>query len=230
MPEARRDHIVAVPPFFIFIIIAQIIVAIAVLGLAAYGATFDDWFGGNGFAIFCAIATFIINGYYLLTTLALPMAYNCWAFLVLECFLVVWWLSCWADLASWAAAYSFGLETCYVDVDNNFVCVGNDYKKYRDVMAAAAGIGALEWVLTIVTLAVFGIYTHRHRTSGAPYMMGGAWRDTQQNPQGLNDKAEPGIQDPYPAVLQPPQSFPMNEQSMYQQWPYQPQQQQGPKV
>jgi hypothetical protein len=47
------DHIVAVPPYFLFILIAQIVLAVVVLGLAAYGCTFNDFFGGNGYAIFC---------------------------------------------------------------------------------------------------------------------------------------------------------------------------------
>jgi len=53
MAGAGRDHIVSVPSFYLFILIAQIVLAITVLGLAAYGATFHIWFGGNGYAFFC---------------------------------------------------------------------------------------------------------------------------------------------------------------------------------
>ena len=48
-----RDHIPHVPFWFKFVVIAKIVVAVAVLGLAAYGATFNDFFAGNGYAIFC---------------------------------------------------------------------------------------------------------------------------------------------------------------------------------
>lgn len=86
------------------------------------------------------IASFIILGYYLLSTLKFPAAYNRWAVLVLECFAVVWWLACWANLAAWAAAFSF--------VDDDFVdgsTFDSRAHSFRNAMAAAAGIGALNW-------------------------------------------------------------------------------------
>lgn len=52
-----RDHIPHVPSFFKFLVVAQIVVGLAVLGLAAYGATFNDFFAGNGYAIFCVRST-----------------------------------------------------------------------------------------------------------------------------------------------------------------------------
>ncbi|OCK92349.1 uncharacterized protein K441DRAFT_697791 [Cenococcum geophilum 1.58] len=212
MAGAGRDHIVSVPPFYLFILIAQIVLAIIVLGLAAYSATFHIWFGGNGYAFFCSIASFIINGYYIASTLALPAIYNCWVFLILECLHVVWWLACWADLAAWASAYSSAYDittlslpkACYFDADFEMVC--EDAKKHKNAIAAAAGIGALLWLLAIVSLAIFAINVHRHRTSGSPYTVGAALRSTSQNPQSDVGKEGAGAQ-------QTPQSYPMNQLS-----------------
>ena len=166
MAGAGRDHIVSVPPFYPFILIAQIVLAIIVFGLAVYGATLHVWFSGNGYA-FCvrilrnpihmpnttrSIAALIINGYYVVSTFAVPAIYNCWVFLILECLHVAWWLAWWADLAAWASAYgnsAYGItayslpKACYLDAGLDVVC--EDAKKHKNAIAAAAGVGALLW-------------------------------------------------------------------------------------
>ncbi|KAF2467263.1 uncharacterized protein BDR25DRAFT_305683 [Lindgomyces ingoldianus] len=224
----NRDHIVKVPDFYRFLIIAQIFIAVAVLGLAAYGATFNDWFGGNGYAIFCAIAIFLTHGYYLVSTSFFPIVYNCWVFLILSIFQVIWWLSCWADLAAWAAAYDvsfYGVALCddySINSEGDIVCLG-DRKKHRNVIAAAAGIGALEWILVIVSLVVFAIALHRHRISGAPFTMNGMWHTTPENPRGTPNAVESGMQNGAQSGKAPmqqspqPQSFQMYPQAGAQQ-------------
>jgi len=52
--------------------------------------------------------TFIVGAYLLVTPVRAPKLYNCWAALVLEIFGVIFWLSAFATLASWA---SLGLLT-----------------------------------------------------------------------------------------------------------------------
>ena len=98
-----------------------------------------------------SIASFIINGYYIVSIFALPAIYNCWVFLILECLHVVWWLACWADLAAWASAYNSAYDitglslpkACYIDTNLDMVC--EDAKKHKNAIAAAAGVGALLW-------------------------------------------------------------------------------------
>jgi hypothetical protein len=82
-------------------------------------------------------------------------AYNCWAFLILACLMVIWWLSCWANLAAWAAAYDYvGLGSdCHFNDNLDYVC-NKSYKNYRDAMGAAAGVGALIWYLPHPSFAV----------------------------------------------------------------------------
>ncbi|KAF2093585.1 hypothetical protein NA57DRAFT_81087 [Rhizodiscina lignyota] len=197
--SGERDHIVQVPPFFFFLRIAQAVLTLVVFILACYGLSFSTWvFGGNGYALFVSLASFVILGYYLLTTLKFPSAYNRWAVLVLECFAVIWWLACWADLAAWAAAYS----TWFVfdDFDNSFE---NRAKSYRDAMAAGAGIGALNWVLWVVTLVTYGIFLHRHRNSGAPDRYGQAWTSGSGPMGGKDSGLEGGQQQQYPMYAGP---------------------------
>jgi hypothetical protein len=109
-----------------------------------------------------SIATFVVIGYYLLSTIKFPQFYNRIAVLVLECFMVVWWLACWANLAAWAAAYT-AIDTSFASSGTvttgsggtycyNGVCVKSkrelakrslNWRAYRGALAAAAGIGAL---------------------------------------------------------------------------------------
>lgn len=60
-PTQPHDHIPHVPFWLKFIIAAKIVVAVAVLGLAVYGATFNDFFAGNGYAIFCVKPPFLYH-------------------------------------------------------------------------------------------------------------------------------------------------------------------------
>jgi hypothetical protein len=210
-PTQTHDHIPHVPFWFKFIVAAKVVVAVAVLGLAAYGATFNDFFAGNGYAIFCVklpflyhppmqmtltstqcIALLLTEAYYLVTTNFFPAFFNAWVYLVMSFFQAVWWLACWANLASWASAYKLyyigidlsDFEECsqsaandtsdstsqfggLEDYDNKYMaCLMDKRKRHRDtstnildmclfphladmmfqlLVAAAAGIGALEW-------------------------------------------------------------------------------------
>ena len=91
MAGAGRGHIVSVPPFYLFILIAQIVLVIIILGLAAYGATFHVWLVETDMpsSVYASsenpihmsnttqsIAAFIINGYYIVSTFTLPVIYN----------------------------------------------------------------------------------------------------------------------------------------------------------
>ncbi|KAF1965456.1 hypothetical protein BU23DRAFT_25217 [Bimuria novae-zelandiae CBS 107.79] len=204
-----RDHIPRVHSAFKFIVIAKIVIAVVVLGLATYGATFNDFFAGNGYAIFCCIALLLTEGYYLAATIFFTHIFNPWVYLVMSLFQAVWWLACWANLASWASAYKLvylGLDLSDVndcsdkanqaydstepdslnDWDDAYLkCLQDRRRRHRDAIGAAAGIGALEWILVVVTLVLFALALRRHRRSGAPFSAGAAWRTTSENPHGV---------------------------------------------
>ena len=99
--------------------------------------------------LFTTIATFIVAVYNLVSTLAVHSAYNHWAVLALDIFLVIFWLISFALLGAMSESFQF------VGYYYNFF-----YK--RDLMkraepgyvpwqtgAAAAGLGGIELYVTV---------------------------------------------------------------------------------
>jgi len=181
MTSTDRSHIIAAPAFLLGFRIAQLVVAVAVLGLAAYGVTFVS-FDGDALSLFTALASIIIVVYVLAASIALPVAYNYWAILGLDIFAIVFWLISFALLASEVAAYSV-VDYTYTDYSCYYYddCskkrdLGLDKRAtttvatYRNAMAACAGLGGLEFILFIITLVIFSIHLHRHRAAGGHCM------------------------------------------------------------
>jgi len=167
----------ATPKFLIFLRIAQFALAIILLGLTAYGVTFIA-FDGDSLMLFTSLATMIIVGYILASEMLVTGLYNYWAILGLDIFAMIFWLISFALLASEVAAFSI-IDYCY-----GYYC----YKKrdfsdlskrattnphtYRNAMAAASGLGALEFILFIITLVFTALALHRHRLNGGHCMPG----------------------------------------------------------
>jgi len=178
--STSRDHILAAPLFTNGLRIAQLVVAIVILGLSAYGVTFFA-FDGDDLNLFTAIATIIITVYIILATFIWPIIYNYWAILGLDIFAIVFWLTSFALLASEVAGLSFyssASDSCYY---YDGVCyrkqrralgkrATTDIKTYRNSLAAAAGLGGLEFLLFIISLVITSIFLHRHRKAGGHCM------------------------------------------------------------
>lgn len=149
-----RDHIPVVPFWLALIRVAQFALTLLVLILDAYaGSVFGvTYYAGYGFSFFMFAWTLLFLGYIFVTPLWFPAAYNYWAHLGLEIFTTVLWLSAFATLASEAAAWSFVGEL-----------TGNSFVTAIDCTKAAAGMGAIVWLLFVVTLIVFSIFLHKHR-------------------------------------------------------------------
>jgi hypothetical protein len=65
--------------------------------------------------------------------------------------MVIWWLASWTNLAAWAAIYT-AVDSTYTYCYSDGVCVKSKrdlvkrhvaWRSYRDALAAAAGIGAV---------------------------------------------------------------------------------------
>lgn len=181
--STSRDHILAAPLFTNGLRIAQLVVAIVILGLSAYGVTFFS-FDGDDLTLFTAIATIIITVYVLLATFIWPIIYNYWAILGLDIFAIVFWLSSFALLASEVADnplsyYDDTSDSCYY---YDGVCyyrkqrralgkrATTNVKTYRNSLAAASGLGGLEFLLFIISLVITSIFLHRHRKAGGHCM------------------------------------------------------------
>jgi len=161
-----RAHVLTMPPNFLVLRIFELVVAVIVLGLTAYGVAiypFNDAILG----LFTSIATVIILIYILVATHGAPAAYNYWAFLSLEIFALIFWLVSMALLAVLASdvlafsndSYCDAYGYCYSELDSGVAI-------YGDIMAAAAGLSGLEFVLFIVSLVVTSVMIHRHRKAG----------------------------------------------------------------
>jgi len=174
MSELSLQHIVQQPKFLFFIKIAQAVLAFITLALSSFAiSVLPNTFGTFGFNIFCSLYTFIVCAYLISTPIWLPALWNCWAALVLEIFGVIFWLCGFATLAAWAAlgTYTTNYLTNY-DAVYNYTKRSSIYNSDKELKtwdrawqcaAAAAGLGALIWVLYMVTLITFSIFLHRHR-------------------------------------------------------------------
>lgn len=180
---ATTDHVLPLPKTSLVTRSVQLATAVAVLGLAAYGITYLS-FDAIDLTLFSALATIIITIYVIVASTALPAAYNYWAILGLDIFAIVFWLISFSYLAYDVA--SVKIVTYSYSRGCAFIYDGYCYKNkrgldiakrstttiytYRNAMAAAAGLGGLEFVLFVKTLVYTSIYLHRHRKAGGHCM------------------------------------------------------------
>jgi hypothetical protein len=79
----------------------------------------------------------------------------------LEILTVIFWLVTWALLASEAGVWSDYESTSYTVYGHTYTTSNYLPPKWKtaiDCAKASAGIGALEWVLFVITLVFFGTY------------------------------------------------------------------------
>lgn len=151
------SHIVALPGFVTIIRVVQLVLTILVLALV--GNTING-FGGASYAIeplsfmiFVCVWTLLVNAYLLATPLFLPVAYNMWAHLALECVSWLFWLAGFAAVADWASTWA-----------NIFSGSTGKIFGYWATSAAGAAMGAINWILFTITLVFFSLRLHKHRT------------------------------------------------------------------
>ncbi|KAM7222914.1 hypothetical protein V8F06_001812 [Rhypophila decipiens] len=161
-----REHIPLYPKGFIVIRILQLIFGVIILGLGAFGVW---WSGGLAdgptFILVVALFTLITSIYHLVAEYGAPSIYNYWAVLGLDIFMVIMWLSSFALLASRVAP-----SMAYIGSSFYY----SDYKIVVSCLAAAAALGAIQFVLHIVSLVIHSINLHRHRAAGLHCMPGAA--------------------------------------------------------
>ncbi|KAI1489529.1 hypothetical protein F5X96DRAFT_640844 [Biscogniauxia mediterranea] len=224
---AGKEHIPLYPKGFIAVRILQLIIAIVCLGLCAFGVTYFV-FAGDALMLFTAVATLITSIYCLVAHYGPPKLFNYWAILGLDIFLVIFWLISFAILAAQVAS----IFVYYDDYDSYYDYYGyGGYSSgvliYAACLAAAAGLGGLQFVLYIVSLSIHGVMLHRHRKAGLKAMPGsspstGAPGAAAVSVGGEKFQMQPQNPQTYPA----PGSSPLHEQQMYAPPPQQQQQQQ----
>lgn len=175
------NHVLPLPKAIIGLRAVQLATAVAILGLTAYVVTYFA-FDAACLSLFTAIATMIITIYNIVACTGAPVMYNYWAILSLDIFALCFWIISMSYMAWTTAAATYWYEdtTSYTDTGNcDYTVDGYCVKKralaardvtdaytYRNSMAAAAGLGGLEFILFIITLVFVSVHLHRHRKAG----------------------------------------------------------------
>ncbi|KAI0126866.1 hypothetical protein BJ170DRAFT_421668 [Xylariales sp. AK1849] len=210
-----REHFPVYPKGFIAIRIVQLVLALVALGLSAYGVAFLV-FSGDCLMLFTAIATVIYCIYCIVAEFGAPALYNYWAILALDIFLVIFWLISFALLAAQVAPYMGGYSYCDYWGDCYTESLSDAQMTYAACLAAAAGIGGLEFLIFIISLAMHSIMLHRHRKAGLHCMPTGS----STGPKGAAPAAHVGGEKvDTQSHVQPQQTYPQQNVSPQQPQP-----------
>jgi len=173
---STTNHVLPLPQAFLALRVAQLAVGVVILGLSAYIVSYIA-FNSACLTLFTALATMIIAVYNIVSSTGLKVAYNYWAILGLDIFAIVFWIISFSYEAWTTAAATDWYESVYTCTWYDGYC----YKKrdlplvsrattnvytYRNSMAAAAGLGGLEFILFAITLIFTALHVVRHRKAG----------------------------------------------------------------
>ncbi|KAM0740363.1 hypothetical protein ACQRIT_005547 [Beauveria bassiana] len=222
-----------VTPLWVFgIRIAQVVLSIVILGMAA---AWTDYalFDAPSLAIAAAVFTWVVVAYILVTE-RIPVAnafYTIYAVIALDAFMCIIWLSAWAlnaarraELGNVGGRRGGRGRFCYEGI-----CY--DYKKrsierramtwqtLSGLLAGVAALGAIVWVLFIVTL-VWTIMNFLKGRKDGRYTLGSS--STAAAGHNMEEQKVQGQQPP-----QPPQSQQPQQPQQYVQPEYNGQQQQA---
>lgn len=224
------------PKGFIAIRIVQLVIAVVILGLDAYTLS-EILTTSDELNIFTAIATIIITIYYIVVEFSASAwkSYNYWAVLALDIFALIFWLISFALMAAQTAPFANGFTVCGV-----YECI---YYPLEGVfltlfacMATVAGLGGVEFILFIVSLALHSVVMHRHRAAGGHCAPGSSSHHENGNHTNHNNTiplsggpVQEEKQQPAPSYATVPQQQQhQQQQQYYQQQPQQPQHQPYP--
>ncbi|KAF2271444.1 uncharacterized protein EI97DRAFT_471219 [Westerdykella ornata] len=218
-------HLLPLPRWTVIVHSVQILVAILILALDAYGIHYIVY-NALVFSLVTALLTLIICAYIIASTLSLHSLYNYWAVLALHILMVIFWVTDLGLVANLASLWSGRSDTYYyyynkrdlVNLAKRDTTVG----AYYGALAAGAFFGAVQFVLWVVSLVFVGMYIHRHRSG------------QEGNPEAANP-AYTGVQQTAPVEQVQPQQpvygqvpVPAPQQQMYPQQQPQPQYAQQP--
>ncbi|KAM0297266.1 hypothetical protein ACHAPM_009799 [Fusarium culmorum] len=243
-PQAETDHILQTPLWIVIIRGFQFLFSLIIVGLCGW-MIHDAGLPENSLCIAIAVLSWIVILYSLLSEKlpALRSLYHIIAVLCLDALMLVLWLAAWAATASRRAKYVVPVTVgnCYsdgslIDSKNCSVFYKRDgenvilFKTGLAILAAIAGLGALVWVLFIVTFVWSLVMFLRGRKQGRFAVdLSSSTNNYQMEPK---TEAQVNVQaQPTPAAPQYQQQQPAPGQfSPQQQQQYLPQQQQYPQT
>jgi len=205
--EQSRANLVEVPAFFFIVKVVQIALSVLVLALSAASIALENgygFYGGQGYAIFVCIATWVACGWYIASSRFMPNLYHRIPALILEIFLWIWWLSCWTTLAYWAS-----WAAIFNDYGYGYYSVSAG--ALTGVLGVAAAVAAINWILVFTTAIVFIIHLMRFQRNRSP----AAVATTQPAPKY---EMQPQQQPQYQQQVQPQQAYPAQQPYGQQQY------------
>ncbi|KAF2467262.1 uncharacterized protein BDR25DRAFT_345026 [Lindgomyces ingoldianus] len=178
MADELPPHVLPVPRFTLAIHAVQILLAIIILGLDAYGIR---WIQYNAliYSLVCTLCTIIVAIYMIASQVFVHQAYNKWAFLALNIWMVIFWivdLGVVANLAAlWSSpscGYSYYTDTYYCTYGKRDLSLlekrdTTTYTAYRGALVAGALFGAVQFVLWVASLIILVVYMNRHRADAS---------------------------------------------------------------
>ncbi|KAK4198741.1 hypothetical protein QBC40DRAFT_283177 [Triangularia verruculosa] len=235
-PAGNKEHYVQQTPVWVVVVRSvQIFFSLVILGMAGT-VIHDVMIEELAFGIACAVFTWIVVGYILITekVSGARAAYNIWAVLSLDFLMAILWLAALGSIAARRArfVYNVNVGNCYDDGSAVSSKTCNVYKRSLEKRGAiltqsglgltsgAAGLSALMWILFIVTLVYHG-HTFRlwHQANKKP-------ADAELNAQGAPMLATQQQTAPAPGPVYNNQQQYQPQTQYAQQYPPQQQQQQ----
>ncbi|KAM3532723.1 hypothetical protein NHJ13051_000186 [Beauveria bassiana] len=171
-----REHMPNYPKGWITIRILQLIIAVVTLGLCSYLVTTSVIGAGFYVQTFTAVCTIITSIWLISAHSCAPRAFNYWAVLVLDIYQYLLWLGGFAACAILAAGLFGGRGLRVGSYNFKYLLGRRYYDSWYDgdgyttanaaIGAAAAGLGAVEFLLFFICLVVNAVVIHRHRRAG----------------------------------------------------------------
>ncbi|KAI0128767.1 hypothetical protein BJ170DRAFT_345341 [Xylariales sp. AK1849] len=179
MEKKHGAEIIRTPVWVLVVRIFQFILSLIVVGAAAW-FIHGYYMPSLGFAIVCALFTWIIFFYAVLSekVSACHGVYNTWAVLSLDALMIVFWLSAMGAVANARASFKYsatvtGCENDGSAVNSNYCTVEKRMLEKRagvasegalDVVSGIAGICA---IIMLLFVATFAYVCHEFRLSSA---------------------------------------------------------------
>ncbi|RGP75162.1 g- coupled receptor [Fusarium longipes] len=237
-PQADSDHVLKTPVWILIIRIFQFLVSLVIVGLCGW-MIHDAGLPENSLSIAIAVITWIVVLYAVLTEKlpALRSLYHIIAVLCLDGLMLVLWLAAWAATAARRAKYVVPVAVggCYddgslIDSKNCSVFYKRDgenvilFKTGLATLAAIAGLGALVWVLFIVTFVWSLVMFLQGRKQGRFAVdLSGPTNNYQMEPKTeAQVNVQPQNVQPAPQYQQqqaPPAQYAPQQQQQQQQFP-----------
>ncbi|ESZ92316.1 hypothetical protein SBOR_7307 [Sclerotinia borealis F-4128] len=189
MASKEKTHIPGARGLLFGLRVAQLLLAMAILGLSAYGLYWLIFaqerivFYSLGF-IYMAAMSIVICFYVMLASTAVPVIYNYWAVLGLDILASLLWLVAFPFFAPDIVARIIANKPNIDYMDDSVSLppieeemgdfVIDNWETYRNVMIATFALSAVEWCLFMVTFVILVKCIHRHRKDGGHCMSGSA--------------------------------------------------------